>query len=284
LVFDNLRLHILKVDFQNMTTSINQSLAHGLGILLLYDDSTSFLTVAEISRRLGYSQSKSYRLVRTLIKYGLIQENDTKAQYSLGLNAFRIGLLARQQFNIAALARPFMEELSSLTNETILLTAVNGTKGICLERIDSAHPIRYSSFGRGGSFALHCGAASKILMAYLPEEKWDQIIRTEGLRRFTQNTITSEVKLKDHLREIRRKGYAYSDQEVDQDVIGVAAPIFDGIGELVAGLCIVGPVYRIKRKINSYGKLVMQYAQKVSVKIGYKPIKRDRTHKLLRKH
>ena len=62
----------MKKLFQNMT--INQSLAHGLEILLLYDTSHVVFTVSEISKKLGYSQSKDYRLVRTLIKYGLLQE------------------------------------------------------------------------------------------------------------------------------------------------------------------------------------------------------------------
>ena len=105
--------------------TINQSLAHGLEILLLYDTSHPVFTVAQISGRFGYSQSKTYRLIRTLIKYNLLKGNNGTAQYSLGLNALRIGLLAQQQFNIAVIARPFMKELSILTKETVLLTAVN---------------------------------------------------------------------------------------------------------------------------------------------------------------
>jgi len=252
--------------------TINQSLAHGLEILLLYDTTNSLFTVSEIAKRLGYTQSKTYRLVRTLIKYGLLQENDGTAQYSLGINTFRIGLLAQQQFNLPLIGRPFMKELSLLTKETVLLTAVNGTKGIVLERVESEEPIRYSLFQPGASIPLHCGASSKILMAYLSEEDWDRIITREGLKRYTPNTITDVDQLKDHLKEIRKRVYAFSDQEVDRDVRAVAAPILNGVGELVAGLSIAGPVYRIKKKkIISLGKLVVQYAQKISAQMGYTP-------------
>jgi DNA-binding IclR family transcriptional regulator len=249
--------------------TINQSLAHGLEILFLYDAATSLLTVSEISKRLKYSQSKTYRLVRTLIKYGLLQESPGTAQYSLGLSVLRLGLLAQQQFNISVIARPLMKELSLLTKETVLLTAVNGTKGIVLERVESEEPIRYSLFQPGASLPLHCGASSKILMAYLPEEEWDWIIAKEVLKRYTLNTITNVDQLKAHLREIRKKGYAFSDQEVDRDVRAVAGPILNSMGELVAGLSIAGPAYRInKKKISPYGKLVIQYAQKISNKLG----------------
>ena len=245
-----------------MTMSINQSLAHGLDLLLLYDISQPLFTVSEISKKLGFSQSKTYRLVRTLTKYGLLQEDNGTARYSLGLNALRIGLLAQQNFNLSAIARPFMKELSLLTKETVLLTAVNGTKGIVLERVESEEPIRYSLFQPGASIPLHAGASSKILMAYLPEEEWGRIIKNESLKRYTQNTITDVNYLTAHLREIREKGYAFSDQEVDRDVRAVAVPVLNGLGELVAGLSVAGPAYRIsKKRIPLLRSLVTQFAK-----------------------
>jgi len=253
-----------------MTTSINQSLAHGLEILLLYDPSKPLYTVSEVSKRLRYSQSKTYRLIRTLLKYNLLQENPGTAQYALGLNAFKIGVLAQQHFNLSMIARPMMKELSLMTKETVLLTAVNGTKGVVLERVESQEPIRFSLFQPGAILPLHGGASSKVLMAYLPEEEWDRIISREGLKRYTPNTITDPQRLKTHLREIRRKGYAFSDQEVDRDVRAIAAPILSDAGELIAGLSVAGPAYRIsKKKVSSCGKLVVQYAQKIASQLGY---------------
>jgi DNA-binding IclR family transcriptional regulator len=255
-----------------MTISINQSLAHGLDLLLLYDISQPLFTVSEFSKKLGFSQSKTYRLVRTLTKYGLLQEDNGTARYSLGLNALRIGLLAQQQFNISMIARPFMKELSLLTKETILLTGVNGTKGICLESVESEEPIRSSTFQPGEKVLLHAGASSKILLAYLPEDECERIIAKEGLRRFTPNTITRPDQLKNHLKEIRKKGYAFSDREVYQDVRAVGAPILNARGDLVAGLSIVGPVYRIsKKKVSFLSRLVVEYAQKISNQLGSRP-------------
>lgn len=245
--------------------SINQSLAHGLNILLLYEASTPLFTVSEISKRLGYSQSKTYRLIRTLTRYNLLKEEHGTARYTLGLNTLRLGLLAKGQFNLSNLAQPLMRELSLRTKETVLLTAVNGTRGIVLERVESEEPVRFSVFQPGVTIPLHCGASSKILMAFLPEEEWDHIIGKEGLKRYTPNTITDAEELKTHLRQIRKKGVAFSDQEVDRDVRAVAAPILGPLDELIAGLSIAGPIYRIsKRKVSDLGKLAIEYADKIS--------------------
>lgn len=249
--------------------AINQSLAHGLNILLLYEASTPFFTVSEISKQLGYSQSKTYRLVRTLTQYDLLREENGTAQYTLGLNTLRLGLLAKGQFNLASLAKPFMKELSLRTKETVLLTAVNGTRGIVLERVESEEPVRFSIFQPGVTLPLHCGASSKILMAHLPEEEWDHIISKEGLKRYTPHTLTEAESLKAHLRQIRKRGVAFSDQEVDRDVRAVAAPILDPNGELIAGVSIAGPLYRIsRRRVGELSKLVMEYSQKISSQLS----------------
>jgi DNA-binding IclR family transcriptional regulator len=102
-------------------------------------------------------------------------------------------------------------------------------------------------------------------MAHLPEEEWGHIIAKEGLRRYTPHTITEAESLKAHLRQIRKRGVAFSDQEVDRDVRAVAAPILDPNGELIAGVSIAGPLYRIsRRRVGELSKLVMEYAQKIS--------------------
>jgi IclR family KDG regulon transcriptional repressor len=245
--------------------SINQSLAHGLEVLLLYKTSTLSFTVEEISNQLGYSQSKTYRLVRTLIKYGFLQGDARIARYSLGLNVLRLGMLAQQGFDISLVSLPFMKELASLTKEAVFLTTLAGTKGICLERVDSEEPIQFSSFRPGDEFPLHCGVPGKVLMAYLPEEHQEKIIEKEGLVAYTQNTITKVDKLKDNLREIKRKGWGFSDQEFYRDVRGIAAPILNELGNVIAAISIAGPAYRInKKKIKILSKFVVEYAQKIS--------------------
>lgn len=247
---------------------MNQSLSHGLEILLLFDSSRTVFTVPEIVARLRFSQSKTYRLVRALVHYGLLETPNGSGEYSLGMNALRLGLLAQQKFNIAGVALPFMRELSRLTKETVHLTSVHGNKAFCLERVESEEAVRYSLFTPGASLPLHAGASSKVLLAFLPEAEWEAIIAGEELARFTPQTIIDRRILKAQLKEIRARGYAFSDQEVDRGVRAVAAPIVNPRGELLAGLTVAGPAYRItKKKVQSLGRLVIRYAGKIAAQL-----------------
>jgi DNA-binding IclR family transcriptional regulator len=107
-----------------------------------------------------------------------------------------------------------------------------------------------------------------VLLAFLPEAEWDAIITREGLQRFTPQTITDRGILKAQLKEIRTRGYAFSDQEVDREVRAVAAPIVNPRGELMAGLTVAGPAYRInKTKVQSLGRLVIRYAEKIAAQL-----------------
>jgi DNA-binding IclR family transcriptional regulator len=261
-------LHLLEIDYHILTITMNQSLAHGLEILLLFDSTHPAFTVPEMVARLHFSQSKTYRLIRALVHYGLLETQNGNGQYSLGMSALRLGLLAQQKFSVSAMALPFMRELSRLTKETVLLTAVSGNKAICLERVESEEPIRYSLFIPGASLPLHAGASSKVLLAFLPERERATILVREGLQRFTPQTTTDGAVLKAQLKEIRNQGYSFSDQEVDREVRAVAAPILNKRGGLIAGLTVAGPAYRInKKRVQPLGRLVMRFAGRIASQI-----------------
>lgn len=258
-------------DLSNMKNTITQSLANGLKILLAFDFSSPLLTVHEITKQLGYSQATAYRLVRTLVEFGFLRQVPGTPQYALGLKTLRLGLIGQETLNLSEIALPYMKELSDKTTETVLLTVVDGTQGMCLAKVETEGPLRLS-LKPGTNLPLHSGASTKVLMAYLKEEDWDRIIKKEGLKRFTPNTITQVDKLKAHLKKIRRRGYAASDQEVDSGVRAVGAPILDSVGKPVAGLSVAGPIHRInKKRFLSLSQLVVQYAQKISNALRYSP-------------
>lgn len=247
---------------------ITQSLAHGLDILRLYDATTPSLTVIEIAERLKFSQSKAYRLVRTLAQYGLLREQAGTARYALGLGVLRLGLLAQQSFTISLIARPFMEELRNLTKETIFLIVPAGTKGLCVEKVESEEPIRFST-PLGDEIPLYCTAAGKVLMAHLPEEEQREIIAA-GLTQHTPNTITDASRLRAQLDEIRETGVAIADREFFEEEKAMAAPVLNGSGSVVASVSIAAPFYRLNRsKLLTFRGFLIECAGNISSRLGY---------------
>ena len=92
---------------------------------------------------------------------------------------------------------------------------------------------------------MHAGAASKILLAHLEDEKIETFLKTQKLVKYTGKTIVDPDKLRKEIKGIRKAGYAFSEEEIDLGVRALAAPIFDHEGRIAAGLVVFGPVQRI---------------------------------------
>jgi DNA-binding IclR family transcriptional regulator len=136
-----------------------------------------------------------------------------------------------------------MEEIARQTRETVLLTRLFGSNAVCVERIEGPQAVRIS-FEVGQIQPLHGGASSKILLAYVDDDEWDEHL-TPPLERFTEHTVTDPEVLKAQLREIRRQGYCVSDSEVDLGARAVSVPIANARGRTVAALSTAGLAFRI---------------------------------------
>ena len=157
-----------------------------------------------------------------------------------------------------------LQDLTSETGETTLLTVYHNCEVVCTEKVETSHHVRLS-LEIGMRRMCHAGASSKVLMAYLPEAEIDAIIREKGLPKLCTNTITDPLKLKAELSQVRAQGYALSLEETDLGAWGVAAPIRDWRGEVVGAVGIAGPTLRYNAdRVREYAWLCRQAADKVS--------------------
>lgn len=213
-----------------------------LDVLLLFKESRPELTVDEVSDLIGAPRSTTYRYVRTLRDKGFLEKTPAGV-LRLGPRLVELGRVARSKSDISDVALPVMEEIAQQTRETVLLTRLAGHSAVCLERIEGPQTIRIT-FELGQIRPLHAGASSKILLAFVDEDVWDEYI-SPPLERFTENTVTDPDTLKQQLRDIRRQGYCMSDSEVDAGARAVAVPILDERDRLIAGLSTAGPAFRM---------------------------------------
>ncbi len=122
------------------------------------------------------------------------------------------------------------------------------------------------------SLPLHAGASSKVLLAYKEEPFVDLFLKERApLIRFTDATITDPVRLKSELGLIKKRGFAFSDQEVDSGVRGIGSPIRNHRGDVIAGLSIAGPAERIDdARLPRLIALVTGTADRISGELGYR--------------
>jgi len=222
----------------------NTTADHAIDVLMLFNEQQPIWTAEEVAERLGMSRSTTYRYLLSLRSYGLLEEGTGAGEFRLGSAVFRLARVARQGLGLSEIALPVMRELVAKTGETALLTRRSAEHVVCIEHVASPHSVRLS-YERGQVLALHAGASAKIVLAYLKPSEIEAVLSSAPLPRYTKRTVTDSAVLRAQLQDIRTKGYAVSDGEVDEEVRGIAAPILGMNKQIVAGISIAGPAFRL---------------------------------------
>jgi len=200
------------------------------------------LGIAELSRRAGLPKSTTHRLAAALVHAGLLERNGVRLQ--LGLRLFELGELVPRRRGLRAAALPFMEDLREATRNTIHLAVLEGTEVVYLEILPGPDgppvPSRV-----GGRLPAHATAVGKAMLACLPPEQAEEILRGP-LRPLTSRTLTAPGAIRRQLARIRADGVAYDREESGPGVVCAAGPIRRPDGTAVAALSICGRSGRTK--------------------------------------
>lgn len=225
-------------------------------------------SLSELSLRLGLPKSTLHRFLVGLEGHGVLRRDVDDGKWRLGHRLFVWGSLAIESTGLRQVAAPIMRELANQTGETVLLTEYHDGEIICIDKVETGHSVRLA-LDIGAIRAPHAGASSKVLMAYLPAAEVAAIIRDRGLPRLCERTITDTDTLQAELRQIRERGYADSYEETDRGAWGIATPILNWKGEVVAGLGIAGPTVRFnEQQVQEYVRLCCDAAARISTVLG----------------
>lgn len=244
----------------------NSTAERALDILLLFTAEENALSGAEIAARLGVARSTAYRYLQSLIARSFIEEEG--GRYKLGPQVFELARIARGGIGLVEAARSTMVALAEETHHTVLLTRRSGSVVVCLDAVESSRPVRIS-YAVGHVMPLNAGAAAEALLAWEDPRVVEDLLANTELRRFTDRTLTDPAVVTDRLRRIRAHGIAVSRGELDDDVVGVAAPIFDASGQVRAAVSIaaVSSRYQSKRAAE-YEASVKRAASTISSRIA----------------
>ncbi|KAB2388057.1 IclR family transcriptional regulator [Actinomadura montaniterrae] len=245
----------------------NSTADRALDILLLFDDSRLVVGGQEVADHLGVARSTAYRYLQSLASSGFIEEQ-RPAGYRLGPRVFELARLARKGIGLSEVARPVMRDLAERVGEAVLLTRRTGATVVCLEREEADHPVRLS-YERGHVLPVNAGASALVLLAWAPDKEIDEVVERSGLPRFTDATLTDAAALRGRLERIREAGTAVSRGELDADVLGVAAPIRDAGGAVVAAVSVAALSYRVPdERVPQVTRAVEEAAARISERLA----------------
>lgn len=228
----------------------------------------------DLSRDLTAPKSSLLPLLRTLVGRGYASR-DSAGNYHLGEKVLQLSAGSLTDIDLRDVARPLLADLTRRTGESTILATLTGDEQavVYIDRVEGTHRIRVAA-AIGELRPLHSTASGRLLLAWLPKERREAIIKCLRMTRFTSQTITSKSVLRQELERIRRDGFCIN---TDQSVIGhctIGAPIFDREGNAVAACVLSAPKDRVWSKLAVRLREVLATAGMISERLGYQPRKR----------
>ncbi len=221
-----------------------RGLDRGLQVLSLFTREDRDWSVKEMAETLNIPLSSTYRIVRTLEDGGFLDSADSRGTYRLGLRLLHLGFVVYSNLDVRQVALPSMQRLAEEVGETVVLMIPRRQFAVCVENVEGSYPIRPKSIAVGERRHYNCGAVALALLAFLPDEQREEILKG-SLPRLTERTLTSVGKIRERCGQIQETGVSYSRGEVFMGTAAVASPVFDGRGEVVAAVALTGVVDRI---------------------------------------
>jgi len=196
-------------------------------------------SVTEISKTLNMLPSKVSRMLGTIEKEGFLEKNPETKKYRLGIRFFELGMVYAFHLPLRRIIRPHIEQMSKELNLTVGWAILRNDRVIVVDRIQNMN-IDLLAQRIGLNLPIHSTAIGKLLLAYLPEEEQDKILESIDLTKFTKATVTDKKLIKEHLKVIKEKGYSTDKRETHDDLNGMAAPIRNTSGDVIAAIHLMG--------------------------------------------
>lgn len=209
-----------------------RSVDRAASLLIALGETQGEAGVTELARRLGLHKSTASRLLATLQKRGLVEQDDDSGKYRLGLAVVRLGGRAEKTLDLRAIAMPELEQLARSVKETATIGILEADTVLTIAYAD-ASGMGHDRTGRNSP--LHATAPGKILLAHQAER---EVIRLSkiGFTPYTSHTIVRVDLLLEELARVRKRGFATAFGEHEGSVNAVAVPVFDQRSAVVASL------------------------------------------------
>lgn len=195
-------------------------------------------TASEIGRRAGLPSSTAHRIVDELVGAGLL-DRDEEHRVSLGMRLWELALRGSRALRLRQAALPHMERIQAQVREHTQLAVLEQDSALFLERL--SHPDAGANITRiAGRLPLHASSSGLVLLAHADAELRERVLAGR-LPAVSPETMTDAAALRRRLAEIRAAGFVVAPGSIESVSTGVAVPVRDGTGEVIAALSVVLP-------------------------------------------
>jgi len=233
------------------------SVKKAFDILREISSSREGMGLSDIARTLKMAKSTAHGITSILEELGAVVRDPITRRYELGLTLFELGHRAYSQIDLRDIARPVMEEVMEQVQETVFLGMLHGEHMTILDVVECGHDFKITS-QIGTSIPFLAAATGKALLASLEDSKALEIIKSKGLPKYTEKSITDPALFLEEVKRVRLKGYATDYEEYISGVRAVAAPV-NGGGNNRAVIWVVGFKASLDdRKIETLTSVIME--------------------------
>lgn len=218
-----------------------QSIRRAFAVLGALDDGP--LGVTEVADRAALPKSTAARLLATLVGEGAVEQVPGETAYRLGPRLITLAGGFSLVRSMAAVGRPVLADMAAASGESAGIGVPDGDLIHYIDQVDTPNPVVVRDW-TGARAPLHAVSSGQVLLAFRTPAAIERYLAQPSLESFTPGTLTDPDAVRERLRDVRRRGYAWAIEEFDAGIASVAAPIADASGEVIAAVHIHGPSYR----------------------------------------
>jgi IclR family KDG regulon transcriptional repressor len=220
-----------------------RAVERAMQILSAFDGEHADRGVSEIAQATGLHKATTHRIMMTLLNGGFLERAHDGERFRLGICVVELGLGALRGLDLRRAAFPYMQQLVERFDETCDLGIFDRGMVLYVEVVHSKHSLTIAA-RVGRRLPAYCTASGRVFLAFLPPEVVEPIL-SEPLMPCTEKTTTSLAQLREELEATRQRGYALDDEEFEEGIRAVSAPIRDIDGNVIAALSMPGPTHRM---------------------------------------
>lgn len=234
------------------------------------------MSIRDLSAGLKLPKGTIHRLLSSLSYFGYIRQDPETRSYFLGLKLMELNAQLDSQLDLRKVAESILRDLAEKTKQTAHMVILDRNEVVYIEKIETQQPAGGLKMASrvGSRNPVHSSAVGKVLLACSPDEAVETFLQEKGLPRRTANTFTDPALFRKHMKLVRSQGYAVDDEENEQGIRCLGAPIFDGRGRPLAAISVSGPVFQMTKKfvLEVVKKEVIAAASEISRRLGYQDV------------